>query len=255
MNMPSDFLAPRGTAQTIDTFLVRGAILQAITEVLPRLSGTLLDVGSGYQPYRSLVTGPPGRVQRYIGLDLRGNIYQRPDLEWDGMAIPLRDGTIDCALATEVLEHCPEPERILREVWRVLRPGGLLFFTVPFLWPLHTVPYDEYRYTPFALERHVRAAGFAAIDLQAMGGWDRSLAQMIGLWARRRWRPHGEQRALLPRLWRAIGRRALPPLVLPLVHGLAALDTPPRAFSEQTMLTGIAGTASKAGQPAATPSE
>jgi hypothetical protein len=52
----------------------------------------------------------------------------------------------------------------------MLKPGSLLFFTVSFLWPLHDVPRDAYRYTPFALERHLRNSGFAQIKLKALGG-------------------------------------------------------------------------------------
>ena len=50
------------------------------------------------------------------------------------------------------------------------------------LWPLHDVPYDECRYTPFAIKRHLRNAGFEQFRLKPLGGWDASLAQMIGLW-------------------------------------------------------------------------
>jgi SAM-dependent methyltransferase len=236
----TEFLDPRLTVAQLDTFVVRRSILQVIETVLPRLSGTLLDVGSGYQPYRSLVTAPPSRVSQYIGLDLRGNRYQRPDLEWDGHMIPLQESSIDCAIATEVLEHCPAPEGIMREIWRVLRPGGLLCLTVPFLWPLHTVPYDEYRYTPFALERHLHNAGFCQIELRPTGGWDRSMAQMLGLWARRRWThiPYKKPRD-------SILRRVLPRVVLPVISVLDQADRQPATFAEGLMITGIAGIAYK----------
>jgi SAM-dependent methyltransferase len=250
MDIQEQFLAPRCTIKTLDTFFVRHNILQALKEVLPQLSGTLLDVGSGYQPYRSLVTAPPSRVHTYVGLDLRWNLYRRPDLEWDGHIIPLQDNVIDCALATEVFEHSPEPETTMREIQRVLRPGGLLFFTVPFLWPLHTVPYDEYRYTPFALERHLHNAGFEQMTLKAMGGWDQSMAQMLGLWAKRRWSYSGQacsqsQRSLASRLQRAFWWRVLPRLAVPLARFLARIDTPPLEFKERTMMPGITGMAYK----------
>ncbi len=168
---------------------------------------------------------------RYVGLDLRANEYcERPDLFWNGREIPLRDRAVDCALATEVLEHCPAPESVIAEVRRVLRPGGLLFFSVPFLWPLHTVPHDQYRYTPFALERMLRSAGFGEVKLLALGGWDASLAQMIGLWVRRR-PMSARKRAVLSRAARAI------------VSFLLRRDERPEVFDEGCMLTGIAGTA------------
>ena len=229
-----EFLNPQYAPDTLDLAGVRRSILAALTRELPRFHGTLLDVGAGYAPYRPLVLAPPSRVTRYIALDLSDNIYQPPDLKWDGSTIPLRTGTVDCALATEVFEHVPEPENLMRECLRVLKPGGLLFFTVPFLWPLHTVPYDEYRYTPFALGRHLQSAGFCEVRVSALGGWDASLAQMVGLWVRRR--PMSD-----------MTRRVLSRLAWPLVVYLARHDHVPQAFHESLMITGLAGTATKPG--------
>lgn len=230
---PRDFLAPACSPKTVDIFHDRSAILRALRAELPLLHGTLLDIGCGYMPYKPLVLSPPSRVTRYIGLDFKQNPYQPPDLEWDGRRIPLTDQSVDCAMATEVFEHSPDPEGLMREACRVLKPGGLLFFTVPFLWPLHDVPYDEYRFTPFALRRHLDNAGFDQIQVKATGGWDASLAQMIGLWVRRR--PMGRaSRALLSRL------------AVPLVKYFIRRDRPPLTFDRNAMITGIGGTARKA---------
>lgn len=228
----TSFLQPECRADVVDLFTHRAAILRALRAVVPDLCGTLLDIGCGSMPYRSLVMAP-GRVRQYVGLDLGRSEYERPDLVWDGAVIPLGDTSVDCAIATEVFEHCPEPERVMREAHRVLKPGGFLFFTVPFLWPLHCVPHDQYRYTPFALERHLLAAGFARAEIGALGGWDASLAQMLGLWVRRRW--------MAP--WQ---RAALTRVVTPIVAWLARADQPPADFGHDGMITGLAGRAFKA---------
>lgn len=234
--MPSNelYLNPQFSAETLDIFLPRRAILNALQAQLTHFHGLVLDVGCGNQPYRSLLLRPPSKATHYVGLDVPGTHYARPDLYWDGQQIPMADCKVDCAILTEVLEHCPQPERLLSEVQRVLRPGGFLFLTVPFLWPLHDIPHDEYRYTPFALSRHLQAAGFSQIALAPLGDWDASLAQLLGLWVRRR--PMGAKRRLI-----------LSRLLMPIVALLINRDQPSAQFRESQMITGLSGTARKSG--------
>ncbi|MBK7271069.1 MAG: class I SAM-dependent methyltransferase [Flavobacteriales bacterium] len=236
MNQEDTYLDLRLTAENQASYFVRGAIQHALERVRPRFHGTLLDVGAGLQPYRQLVTAPPSRVERYVALDLAVNemaAYRKKehDLEWDGITIPLGADAVECAMATEVLEHCPAPESVMREIHRVLKADGIFFFTVPFLWPLHDVPYDEYRYTPFALERMLRAAGFAEVELSPHGGWDASLATMLGLWARRRPMSVGK-------------RRVISAITKPIVRYLLKHDHVPDLRSAP-MITGISGVAIK----------
>lgn len=231
----NSFINPLPKADFLDLYLIRKSILTTLQSQQSRLRGTLLDVGCGQMPYKPILMAPSGHVSQYLGLDFAENPIHRnkPDLFWHDGRIPLDDDSVDSALCTEVLEHCPEPEAVLCEVLRVLRPGGVLFLTVPFLWPLHEVPYDHYRYTPFALRRHLEQAGFAEISLHATGGWDAGLAQMLGLWVRRR--------PMSPRK-----RRLLSWLLLPVHRWLARSDAKsPVRFQEGAMLTGLWGTAEK----------
>ena len=217
---------------SLDHYWARFSILTAIREALPEFTGIVLDVGCGHQPYKSMLLTQPSRATSYLGLDLQVNLYRNhPDLTWDGVTIPLPAAAVESALATEVLEHCPDPLLVLREVHRVLKPGGFLLLTVPFLWPLHDVPYDEFRYTPFSMERLLRDAGFADVRIQASGGWDASLAQMLGLWVRRR--PMNENL-----------RRILQRLAVPLYRRLLAHDRRPE-ISQAGMITGLSVRARK----------
>lgn len=145
--------------------------------------------------------------------------------------MPFGDKEFDCAMATEVLEHCPDPEVTLGEVARVLKQGGLFFFTVPFLWPLHDAPHDEYRYTPWSLERHLHNSGFEDINLRPTEGWDAALAQAIGLWVRRR--PMKDSH-----------RRWLSRAIFPAYKWLIKKDQPVKEFHHGLyLMPGIAGTA------------
>src|ERR1051325_897894 len=131
------YLTPVCRPSTLDTFGNRRLILEALLQARSNFNGRLLDVGCGHQPYRQVVLSLPSRATTYIGLDFAENRYQPPDVAWDGVRIPLGDASIDSVLLTEVLEHCPEPETVLREIYRVLKPGGFMFLTVPFIWPIH----------------------------------------------------------------------------------------------------------------------
>lgn len=104
----------------------------------------------------------------YIGLDYPvtgGVLYRaRPDVFADASRLPLHDSSVDTVLLLEVLEHLRHPAHSLSEIARVLRPGGELLLTLPFLYPVHDAPHDYQRYTCHGLVREMQAAGFAVED-------------------------------------------------------------------------------------------
>lgn len=179
-----EFLAMPLSPKTMGFYSVRTAILESVKTETKFFYGQVLDVGCGFMPYRKIIESNP-RVEKYVGMDLEKPTYYghiEPDLKWNGEKIPLTDESVDCVMATEFLEHYAEPEKILKEIRRVLKPGGRLYATVPFVWNLHEIPHDEYRYTPYSLERHFAAAGYKNVRIKSLGGWNCALAQMIGLW-------------------------------------------------------------------------
>lgn len=231
--MNDGYLGVSLSADTLDRWLPRTSIEAALRRELPNVRGVVLDVGCGHQPYRSLLLSPPSSATRVVGVDIPSDRYGRHDVAWDGVRLPVRTASVDQVQLTEVLEHCPDAGAVLREAARVLRPGGRVFLTVPFLWPLHDSPYDEQRFTPFALTRMLREAGFLDADVRAMGGWDASLAQLLALYVRRR--PMGARK-----------RRLLTRAAVPVVRALAKRDRAPAEFRDNVMLTGLSATAVRA---------
>lgn len=174
----------------LDLYFVRTSIRNFIVNNNLHISGKVLDVGCGIMPYKEIIEGVVS-VSQYIGVDFESSLADeyalgKPDFFWNGKVLPIESNTIDTIIATELLEHCEYPDQILTEMARVLKPGGKMLLTVPFIWNLHLVPFDEYRYTPFSLSRHIRNAKLDIIKLNPLGLWDASLAQMIGIWIQNR---------------------------------------------------------------------
>ncbi|QEK50335.1 class I SAM-dependent methyltransferase [Pedobacter aquae] len=230
-----NFISPKLTRHNLDRYLIRTCIFNFLKRNSSQLTGTLLDVGCGKMPYKKFLMDN-STMTSYTGLDINSAIiydaHVKPDFTWDGIKMPFENNSYENALATEVLEHCPNPSIILKEIIRVLKPGGKFLFTVPFLWNLHETPNDEYRYTPFALSRLLTEAGFTNIKLEAQGGWHASMAQMLGLWV---------CRAPISEKWRTF----LKFLIFPFYKFLLKKEIHPKTITDGLMITGLTGVAFK----------
>ena len=118
------------------------------------VKGVTLDVGCGRRPYEKMFSD----VTRYVGTDYLSD-RSRPDVVSSALDLPFRDQRFDTVISTEVLEHVPDPLRALREMQRVLKPGGFLVLSTPMHWPRHEVPYDFFRYPYDGLLHLVKSSG------------------------------------------------------------------------------------------------
>ena len=74
--------------------------------------------------------------------------------------LPLADASADILMLSNVLEHVPEPNTLLEECRRVLKPGGIMLGSVPFMIQIHQRPYDFFRYTEMNLEYILKKHNF-----------------------------------------------------------------------------------------------
>jgi SAM-dependent methyltransferase len=144
-------------------------IVKDLRDQLGKVEGILLDVGCGDSPYKTFLNANC----RYLGIDIVDRNdrfgYNRGDILFfdENGGIPLADGSVDCILCTEVLEHVFDHPRLIHEMHRVLRPGGKLILTVPWSARYHYIPHDYFRYTASALERLFKE--FSRVEIKTRG--------------------------------------------------------------------------------------
>jgi SAM-dependent methyltransferase len=142
----------------------------------------VLDAGSGRAPYRRLFAH--ARYETADFLAVEGKKYSRQDYVCDLADIPVEDARFDHVLLTQVLEHIPEPAKVLAELHRVLKPGGTLWLTAPLFYAEHEQPYDFFRYTRFGLRHLLEGSGFEVREIDWMEGYLGTLSYQARLMSR-----------------------------------------------------------------------
>lgn len=150
--------------------------IEGLEGVAHHARGRLLDVGCGDKPYEAIFRP---HVSEYVGVEHEatfeatsaGKHKTKADVLYDGVRLPFEDQSFDTVLSVQVLEHTPEPQRLLNEMARVLRQDGTLIVSAPFSFRLHEEPYDFFRYTPHGLRSMCDAAGLEVFEIQAQGGF------------------------------------------------------------------------------------
>jgi len=131
----------------------------------------VLDIGSGTQtPYRDLFD-----TDHYVGLDY----FESTHVSADATNLPFRSDVASLVVATEVMEHLPEPQKALAEMNRVLETGGYLLMTVPLIWGVHDY-IDYQRWTARGLREMLNRHGFDVEVLKPRGGIFSMIGCMIG---------------------------------------------------------------------------
>jgi SAM-dependent methyltransferase len=120
-------------------YFARRALRRHMAELASGCEGPVLDVGCGSKPYRTLFAAD------YTGVEVDTTEMRErghADFYYDGRNLPFAAGAYSTVLCNQVLEHVFEPDKFIAELARVVRPGGKLLLTVPFVWDEHEQPYD-----------------------------------------------------------------------------------------------------------------
>lgn len=165
-------------------FIMRSGLRRAIGTLAPELNGDLLDAGCGNRPYEKLFTN----ATKYTAMDYDTPAMRargKADVFYDGKKFPFADSAFDCVLSTEVLEHVFNPDEFVGELARVLKTGGKLLLTCPFVWDEHEQPHDYARYSSFGLRSLLERHGFSVDRQLKTGNAILALAQLKACYANR----------------------------------------------------------------------
>ncbi|MBI5236751.1 MAG: class I SAM-dependent methyltransferase [Deltaproteobacteria bacterium] len=157
-----------------------------VTQFLRRIAQTLqpdilvLDMGAGECAYKKFFSHC-----RYKAVDLAVG-----DNEWNYNNLnviaelhnlPFAASSADAILCTQALEHLEWPRESVKEFYRILKPSGRLYMTVPMSHCEHQAPYDFFRYTSFGIKSILVHAGFDErnIKITPFGGTSLRIASEL----------------------------------------------------------------------------
>lgn len=175
------FFFPRWYSIFINPYFIdRYSLLRAVRKFSAQVKpeDKILDVGCGLKPYSRLFS-----ANEYVGIDIDGgghdNQAKKTDKYYNGRDIPYDDNIFDAIICTQVLEHTEDPNFLVKEMLRVLKPRAVIFLSVPFLGNEHEQPYDFWRFTQFGNKKLLTEAGFADIVIYPTCGFFSTFGQMF----------------------------------------------------------------------------
>lgn len=143
-------------------------VYRHMKKFLPGLTGSILDVGAGEGPYRYLVNDAVAQYHALDSSDANMFGYSNSCAEcFDGKHIPYESSSLDHVICTEVLEHLADPQPLIAEMHRVLKPGGTGAVTIPWSVRYHYIPHDYHRFTPASLA--LRFSVFSSVEIEPRG--------------------------------------------------------------------------------------
>ncbi len=132
-------------------------------------SDKVLDAGAGSCPYKKYVSHA-----NYESTDFE-DIFKKKSKKLHNFLCSLEDipkpnNSYDVVVNTQVLQHVEEPQKVINELYRILKPGGKLFLTAPQGWGIHAAPYHFFNFTNFGLKSLFEKAGFKIVFIKPRGG-------------------------------------------------------------------------------------
>jgi len=124
------------------------------------LKGITLDIGSKRPQYSHI-------CNELLALDYYH--FEGVDVVADAHNLPFKENSFDNIIMTNLLEHVQEPQKVVNEAYRVLKPNGLVIVFTPFMYPIHGDPNDYWRFTDEGLKYLLK--NFDIVKVIKIGGF------------------------------------------------------------------------------------
>jgi len=132
--------------------------------------GSVYDLGAGESPYKGFFLQ---HADQYFAVDWGGSYHgTKVDITADlNKPLPIESEVADTVVSLSVMEHLCEPQIMLNEAFRILKPNSAIVLQVPWQWWIHEAPYDFFRYTPYGLKYLFEKAGFVDVVVEPQSGF------------------------------------------------------------------------------------
>lgn len=145
---------------------MRQSVKEYLSKILQRYPAMepVYEIGSyrveGQEEFADLRPFFPGKV--FVGCDMRSGLGV--DRIEDVHCLKMKRNSIGTILIFDTLEHVENVHRAMEEVYRVLKPGGMVILSSVMNFPIHDYPSDYWRFTPKAFELLLKRFGVFEIE-------------------------------------------------------------------------------------------
>jgi SAM-dependent methyltransferase len=165
--------------------------LRDIFNLYIKKGNCVFDIGCGNKPYEKYIrelikcdietlNNVNGRVSDYyVGCDVVQSSEKKVDIICDATNIPVESSSYDIVICTQVIEHIFDHTKVFEEAHRLLKPNGFFIVSGSFVWGMHEVPYDFYRFTKYGFRQLLKNTGFTIKEEKASGGKFAVLGQIL----------------------------------------------------------------------------
>ena len=140
----------------------------------------VLDIGSSIGSFKKSMRfknslNSTDKTRSYVTLDINPNAKAK--IIGDAHQLPFPDNFFDIVIVNNIIEHCRNTQKAVFEFRRVLKDGGAIYYTIPFIYPIHEAPNDYVRYTEYGLRELFK--DFKDMTVYPRGGWFSTMTNFI----------------------------------------------------------------------------